>query len=217
MYMHEHAMFVNSPERVLEIVKSSGPQEKIDKGFNTTTIPDDLLLKPGTIPVITIRNPILYVPSNHRAVNRLYTGATRCNSLSNSNLASSRDLYNYYKSHGIEPIVVDADDYMTSETFVKHLTSKIGLDPEKAVTSWPKCSEKEKQAMHPMLLAVQSTLVNSEGLRGDRAAKNIDLAAEMEKWKEEFGNEEVDLLEELVEIARPHYEYLWDRRLRLKT
>lgn len=104
---------------------------------------------------------------------------------------------------------------MTSEAFVRHLTGKLGLVPEKAIVSWPKSTEKEQQDMHSMLLTIQSTLVNSEGISPDRASQNIDLAAERAKWKKEFDGGELQLIEELVDIAMPHYEYLREKRLRI--
>ncbi|KAK4497051.1 hypothetical protein PRZ48_011500 [Zasmidium cellare] len=215
LYMHEHALTTISAKRVLEVVTSPKSSQRPDHKQNFTTIPDEVLLHPGTIPLITIRHPVLAVPSNYRATNSLYTGTKRKNWIVNTSLAFNRDLYDYYVAHGIEPIVADSDDYMSSEAFVRHLTSKLGLDPAKAVVSWPKSTEKEKQDMHPMLLQVQATLVDSEGIKPARASRNIDLEAEREKWKEEFSQEELELMEELVEIAMPHYEYLRERRLRV--
>lgn len=213
--MHEHAFFTVSPERMLEVLDSPSRQGRADPSLNFTTAPDDLLLFPGTVPLISIRNPILSVPSAYRAMNTLYTGATRANWLISTQLCWNRDLYDYFVSHGIEPIVVDADDYMTSEVFVRHLTGKLGLDPDKAIVSWPKSTDKEKQDMSQMLLTIQNTLVNSEGIRPDRASRNIDLAAERENWKNDFDKEELKMIQEFVDIAMPHYEYLREKRLRL--
>ncbi|KAF2170688.1 hypothetical protein M409DRAFT_19503 [Zasmidium cellare ATCC 36951] len=215
LYMHEHALCTISSERVLEVVKTPKSSERRDHKHNFTTVSDEVLLHPGTIPLITIRHPVLYVPSNYRATNSLYTGCKRSNWIVNTSLAFNRDLYDYYVAHGIEPVVADSDDYMSSESFARHLTGKLGLDPAKAIVSWPKATENEKQEMHPMLLQVQATLVDSGGIRPNRASKNLDLDAEREKWKKEFNADELALMEELVDIAMPHYEYLRERRLRV--
>lgn len=211
--MHEHALFAMSPQRILDVISSPTTRDRPDHKLNFTTVPDDVLLYPGTIPLITIRHPVLTVPSNYRAASALYTGAKRSNWILNTGLAWYRDLYDYYRAHGIEPIVADSDDYMSSEVFVRHLAGRVGLDPAKAIVTWPKATEEEKQKMHPMLLQIQDSLVNSEGIRADRASKNLDLEAEREKWKSEFDSERLKLMEEMVEIAMPHYEYLRERRL----
>ena len=75
-------------------------------------MPNSLLLRPGTIPLISIRDPRLCVPSAYRVLERMnlpHAGSrifflvTTCN-------VWNCVLYNFYKSHGIEPVVVDADD-----------------------------------------------------------------------------------------------------------
>lgn len=100
---------------------------------------------------------------------------------------------------------------MTGEACVRNLTGKLGLDPDKAIVSWPRSTDQEKQDMDYMLLTIQKTLVNSEGLRPDRASRNIDLAAERQKWKQDFDKGELKMVEEFMELAMPYYEYLRER------
>jgi hypothetical protein len=123
-------------------------------------------------------------------------------------------LYNFYRSHEIEPVVVDADDYMTSESFVRRLLVRLGLDPERVKFEWEAVTDEQKEMeIHPMLYASQSTLFESEGVIVGRAAKNSDLEGLEEKWREEFG-QDAGLIGEMVEIAERHYRWLYERRWR---
>jgi hypothetical protein len=123
-------------------------------------------------------------------------------------------LYNFYKSHGIEPVVVDADDYMTSEGFVRSLLVRLGMDPEKVRFQWDAVTDEQKEKdIHPMLWASQSTLFESEGVIAGRAARNSDFDGLEEKWREEFG-EDAGLIGEMVGVAEGHYRWLYERRWR---
>lgn len=48
----------------------------------------------------------------------------------------------------------------------------------------------------------------------DKTSTNIDIDAEANKWREEFGVEIAGYLDMWVRAAMPDYEYLKDRRLR---
>lgn len=69
--------------------------------------------------------------------------------------------------------------------------------------------------MEPMWESMQKTLHNSQGSNPGRAAKNMDMDAEVGKWKEEFGEEAEKSMLEAVRLQMPHYEYLHERRLTL--
>jgi hypothetical protein len=123
-------------------------------------------------------------------------------------------LYNFYRSHEIEPVVVDADDYMTSESFVRRLLVRLGLDPERVKFEWEAVTDEQKEMeIHPMLYASQNTLFESEGVIAGRAARNSDFDGVEEKWREEFG-QDAGLIGEMVEIAERHYRWLYERRWR---
>ena len=59
-----------------------------------------------------------------------------------------------------------------------------------------------------------STLTSSSGIMPDKTSTNIDIDAEANKWREEFGVEIAGYLDMWVRAAMPDYEYLKDRRLR---
>ena len=130
-----------------------------------------------------------------------------------SNLIWTRLLYNFFSAHGIEPVLIDADDLMTDREFVGRFCVRLGLDPEATIFSWPKITEKEKADMHPMQYISQSTLYESTGVDSGLAVKNRNMEAEEIAWKREFG-EDADMVEECIDRAMPHYKWLFERRFR---
>ena len=124
-------------------------------------------------------------------------------------------MYDWYVAHGFHPVIIDADDYMTSRDFMRKLCKKTGLDAERVMYSWPKATEKEVREIQPPIIAkVLHTLLGSEGIIPGLDAQNLNLEEEEEKWREEFG-EKAALVKELVGVTMPHYEYLSVRRLRV--
>lgn len=208
--MHTHPFFVLSPDRLLASVTSPGALQ--GDGRNISLLPETLLLHPGTIPLFTIRHPILLVPSSIRGIKKAGTGRKRAAFMIGSDIGFSRDMYDWFVARGVEPVVADADDYMTSPDFSLRLGERIGLDPAQVAVSWPKTTEDEQKLMHPVLLRMQETLVNSQGPDSSRAARNVDPAEERARWKEEFSEWEVELIEEIIVLITPHYEYLRERR-----
>lgn len=217
LFVHSHPFFPVLTDKIFEYMKSltsSKPYHLRDENF--TLVPDSLLLRPGTIPLISIRDPRLTVPSAYRVLERmnLPNGGSRAFFLETTCNIWNCVLYNYYKSHGIEPIIVDADDYMTDEMFVRNLASKLGLDPVKMKFEWDAVTDRQKETeIHPMLYASQNTLYESSGVIAGRAAKNCDFSDVPDKWKEEFGDD-AGMIEEMVGVAEPHYQYLYERRWR---
>jgi hypothetical protein len=121
-------------------------------------------------------------------------------------------LYKFYKSHGIEPVVVDAEDFMTSEEFVRGLCAGLGLDPERVCLKWEAVTKEQRDTeIHPMLYASQNTLFESKGVDAGRAKKELDLVKEEKAWEEEF-EDDVGLIREMVGIAGPFYRWLYERR-----
>lgn len=213
--VHSHPFFPVLPDKMLEYIRLLTSSEPIHlKSENFSLVPDDLLLRPGTIPLISIRDPRLCVPSAYRVLERMNLphGGSRAFFLTTTCNVWNCVLYNFYKSHGIEPVVVDADDYMTSETFVRSLCVRLGLDPSKVQFEWDAASSEQKEKeIHPMQYASQNTLYESSGVIAGKAAKDFDFTDVSVKWKEEFGDD-AGLIEEMVGLAMPHYQYLHERR-----
>lgn len=184
---------------------------------NFTMIPDSLLLAPGTIPILVIRNPRLTVPSAFRILKNmgLNEGGGRPMALMTTSLIWFRVLYDYYTSHGIRPLVLDADDYLTSEDYVRKICSQLGLDQSKVQFSWPVLSAEEKGKMHPMEFLSAEEIHKSTGPDSSRAGSNMDEDMGQGNWVEEFGEADTKLIEELVGYGIPHYEYLSQKKLQL--
>ena len=215
--IHSETYHPGSPDRIFEYMNiTMARTPSPGAGENFTVVPDSLLLHPGTVPILTIRNPRLVVPSAYRVLQKMGFphGGGRNNYLIVTCHIWSRLLYDFYVSNGADPIVVDADDYMTSGDFVRHLCSQAGLDPAQAYLSWSMPTQEERAEIHPMYYASQSTLIESSGIQPSKAAKNVDLEAEEKGWETEFG-EDLPLLKEMVELAMPHYTYLHERRLKM--
>ena len=213
-----HPFFPVHPKRLLEYIslieaKKFGPSG----GENVTLIPNDILLHAGTLPIFNIRDPRLAVTSANRTMAKmdLPQGGGRPNYLITTCPIWSCVLYDFYVSNGIQPLIVEADDVITDEEFVRHICSKAGLDPAQAYTSWPAAAQEDLDKMHPMYYASQSTLINSTGANAAHAAKNVDFDAEEKKWAEEFGDD-LPLVKEMIELATPYYQYLWERRLKME-
>lgn len=150
-------------------------------------------------------------------------------------------LYNFYRANGIEALVIDADEYMTSREFVKEVCAKIGLQGEAVRFEWDACttatatsisttetSERDLasaststtrqwsgEEIHPMQYASQNTLYESSGVRAGLAAKNLDLDEVVRGWEEEFGDD-VGLVSEMVGLAEKHYRWLFERRFTME-
>lgn len=211
--VHTHSFFPASPDCIVEYVKA--PSAEMPTGNNFTLVPKELLLHPGTVPVITIRNPLMVVPSAYRAMRAVINGGGKANMLVITCHIWARFLFDFYSANGIEPVVIDADDYMTSESFVRELCRKTGLNPEEAVFSWSTATDEEQQKLAKPFAAVQTTLMGSTAANPGRAAKNVDLAAEEAQWEKEFGTKTYHEIRELINLAMPHFNYLYERRLQL--
>lgn len=211
LFVHDHLYYTTSPDHVHASVIPPG--SSIKEGSNFNLIPEKLLLNPGTVPLFTIRNPVLCVPSTIKSIRDTKTGGASLPAYNiGTNLGFARELHDWYKSNGIEPVVVDADDYMTSEHFSRRLAQRIGLDPGQVTVAWEPTPAEQQAQMHPVLRAIQKTLIDSKGLVPRRAAKNINLEEEEARWKDDFSQGAVDLIHELIQRMSPDYEYLYQRR-----
>jgi hypothetical protein len=179
---------------------------------NISGIPDQLLLQAGTIAVLTIRDPRIAVPSAFRVLRDmgLPHGSGRPNFTISTSPLWIRDLYNYFCANGIECIVIDADDVIADPDLVKDLCTKLDLNPAQLQRSWAKPTSEERARMHPSFYASQRVLIESEGIRPDLAKCNRDLDSEAKGWRADFG-EDAEMVEEMIELALPHYKWLQER------
>lgn len=209
----DHAFNAASPDTIIRMIdeisrsSSNGPS-----GYNVTDLPESLLLRRGTVPLFTIRDPRITVPATFRVLGDmdLPHGSGRPNFTVSASPLWIRNLYNYFTSKGIEPLIVDADDFLANPDLVKELCAKLGLDAKELLWSWPKPTADERAGLHPHFYASQRALIESEGIRPELASINRDLDAEKKAWKIDFG-EDASMVEEMIDLALPHYQWLKDR------
>lgn len=215
--LEDHPFSAVSPECVLRYIEAVPANGTVaPSGSNFTMMPDECLLHPGTVPVLTIRDPRAAVPSAYRVLKAmgLPHGSGRPNFIVSTVPLWLRMLYEYYTANGIEPVIVDGDDLMTDSEFGRQLCLKLGLDPAQAIFSWPTPSQEEKDKLHPNEYASQKNLIDSTGVDPSKAAKNRDLDAEERQWDGDFGLEDAALVREMIKMATPHYQYLYERRFK---
>ncbi|THY20742.1 hypothetical protein D6D01_06636 [Aureobasidium pullulans] len=214
LLIHDHPFSSAHPEHVQSIINSSSIIPSIPENF--TSIPDTLLLHANTIPVLTIRDPRLAVPSAYRVLTSFGFphGSGRPNFLISTTLIWQRRLYDFFCSHGVQPMVIDADDIMTDPEYCRFVCEKLDLEPDLACVEWERITEEEKANIHPILYASQMGLLESTGLDASRAANNVDFVVEEKRWEDEFGDD-VAVVREMVKSGMPHYRYLRERRLRM--
>ncbi|KAB8337056.1 hypothetical protein FH972_021360 [Carpinus fangiana] len=173
-------------------------------------VPDNFLL--SIEPVFQIRHPALMFPSAARATRDSMKPGKDPDGPFDDHLQSlmwSRLLYDWYVKNGINPIVIDADDVMCDDrSTVQRLCDATGLDANHLLYEWkPKTDETGFQARF------LSTLNASTGVVQGLTSEGIDIKAEEEKWKAEFGEEWGDIIARRVRTAIPDYEWLCARKL----
>ncbi|KAF2158844.1 hypothetical protein M409DRAFT_61347 [Zasmidium cellare ATCC 36951] len=217
LFMHEHPHFAIDVDRGLDYVTKEWNTEKPTDNYarNFTLFPESVLLAPGTTVLLNIRHPALSGPGAFKGMRTLEHSWSEPGFLMARHLGWQREMYDWYVSKGITPIVVDAEDYMSSQEFVRHLAAKLGLSPEHCVFKWEKVSQEERAKMHPMYVRLQQTLLDSEGMVESKVRRNVNVDEEEKKWRAEWGDDAARLLKETTEASLPHYEYLMERRLRL--
>jgi hypothetical protein len=127
-----------------------------------------------------------------------------------------RELYDWYLTKHITPVVVESENYMTSPEFVRKLCEVVGLDPEAAIFKWDRLGEEERAKLDPQVVQMMKTLFDSEGLRPDLAIKEqLVVTEEMEKWKADLGEDVAGVVREVVDASMDDYPYLKARKLTL--
>lgn len=192
---------------------------------NPTVVPDSILLRPGTVPIINFRHPLLIVDGIFRGLRNLPAFAddaiTDKMIALNGNVRWQRLMYEWYvehgKPHGIEPILVDADDYTgpAKESLMQKICDRVpGFDADKVAYSWPKATAEEVAALPEHYQQALQTILASDGVKSGYDMRSRDVEATMAEWKTKAGQEYADKLKELVDRAMPDYDFLMAHRLR---
>jgi hypothetical protein len=194
---------------------------------NPTVVPDWVLLRPGTVPILNFCHPILVCERIYRSFTTLPSyepekvhelvsiGAT---------LRWQRLMYEWYLQHGvplgINPIVLDADDYLgpDKESLMQNLCNRVScLSPDSILYSWPRTTSGDLAGISSEMQLVHQTLLGSDGVMSGYDMRGRDIETETAKWAEKYGQEEADVLKGFVEKTMPDYEYLMAHRLRPGT
>ena len=130
-----------------------------------------------------------------------------------------RKLFDFYETQDVTSdggfIVLDADDLMVSPELVVKYAPMVGLDPEKLRFSWKRVPRVVLDQMHPMVKGAHSSLNASDRVDVSKIAGHVDITAEAEKWKADFGEDVATRIEKHVRDAMPDYEYMRSKRLTL--
>lgn len=148
-------------------------------------------------------------------------------SLSNMTLTWTRKLFDWCLEQPDEPtvpLVIDAHDVIHNPDSVLRFCEAAGLDTDAIQFEWGGENDRKKSdtwvpsdptGMHQQTAHIMlSTLEASKGIVKDKAPAIVDIEAEAEKWRSEFGNEVAGLIEKAVWDAMPDYEHLRERRVR---
>lgn len=216
--LKEHAMLLSGPDKFFARVYSDDRVEPLSlfereapnsTHTNPTSVPDSLLL--SMRPVFQIRHPILMFPSmvraEQKAMGRIRPRQPMLATM--LTLRPSRALHDWYVSQGagLQPQVIDADDIINDKDAVRHVCTKMGLDPEAVIYEWDTREETD-----PMKAVFLSTICASRGIIPSLAARGLEFEAEKAKWKAEFGDEDGEDLAKFVLDAMPDYNYLLSQR-----
>ncbi|KAG8628247.1 hypothetical protein KVT40_004120 [Elsinoe batatas] len=204
---------------------------------NETFLPDAFLL--SFAPSFIIRHPALALTSMYRAQRDMYGPEMALRSIQApwwhevTSVKPTRKLYDWYRSQFPQyevssngsgtnghsspvqwPIILDADDILTSPSIVEKFAVATGLDASKLKFSWEPERKPGEKFMGPKFQErFSDTIANSTGIRQDKKAGEIDLAKEVEGWKEEFGEAAARELEKRLKEEMGDWEYLKGRRL----
>jgi hypothetical protein len=201
-------------------VRSTSPKDAFTSPrTNPSIIPDNFFLSSPTIGVFTIRHPLLMVPSIYRTIVKTEGGTYSEENLRFScTLRWSRMLYDWFTTQGIPAYVVDAKEYMSTKTvkpFMRKLCGQVGLDADAVIYEWQKATPQELASLPGFVVEIKKDILESKGLKGDKDAGDVVAEQEEDKWKEEFGDEVVDLLKDLVGKTMADYEYMRARAIRI--
>ncbi|CAL5867164.1 uncharacterized protein PFLUO_LOCUS1376 [Penicillium psychrofluorescens] len=241
MFAKEHAFWIFNPASFGKMLRGTMSTEhfndfviKMPKSYgstptfsskNETVLPDEYLRSWQM--AFIIRHPALAWPSMYRAMSKMSSAgyvdedAVKGFTVTSLTLRWTRMLYEWCLEQPdvpTQPLVLDAYDVIHNPKAVQKFCESVGLDPSELQFEWDdkaataalaKSSGWDQTAQAIML----STLNGSKGVVKDKTPANIDIAAEAEKWKAEFGEEAGQMVEKAVWDSMPDYEYLKARRV----
>ncbi|KAF4967209.1 hypothetical protein FSARC_5188 [Fusarium sarcochroum] len=222
----EHALLLNHPFFESEFTHGKGTAfgEPTPLGggtrseLNKTVLSDELLRT--FKPTFLIRHPALSLPSMYRAARSVALAREHKEpSLIERSSVWVRTLFDFYQTQhnngGELPLVLDADDMMTSTELMLKYAKIAGLDPDKLRFSWDKASEEMLSNMSDMAKLMLSSLNGSDKVNLDKVAGDLNIDDEAVKWRNEFGDEGGKKLESWVRAAMADYEFMRSKRLRI--
>jgi hypothetical protein len=120
------------------------------------------------------------------------------------------EIYNWYRLNtDIQPIVVDADDFIEfPEVVIPKLCEILGMDGEGVRIEWAAMDEGEREGMQGLRRRFLSTLIESTGVLKGKSSRGVDLGRKREEWEGEFGVEGAEWLGGRVQGAMGDYEFL---------
>lgn len=189
--------------------------------LNLTFLPDEFLKIWS--PTFLIRHPAMQLPSLFRTclAKMEMDGFSRWKKepldieVTMKWFRAMYDFYvNYFGDGSQWPIVLDADDIMTSPHLVSKYAGLAGLDQDKLRFSWDKANQERLSGLSTMEQRMLSTINASSKIDFSKVAGNINIDDEAVKWRSEFGEEEGRRLEQWVREAMPDYAFLHSKRLR---
>lgn len=203
-------------------VAARGFSQTTRSPLNKTSLPDEFLKT--WHPTFLIRHPALMIPSLYRTAQKgvEMDGKGRATNEPyevETTLDFVRALYEFYVDHFGQdsqwPVLLDADDVISSPELVMKYAELVGLDADKLRFSWEKMGQEQLEKLMPAEKIMLSTVNASTGVDKGKIAGNIDIDGEAEKWRNEFGEAGGRKLERWVRAAMPTYEYLRSKRLTL--
>lgn len=237
LFIKEHSIMLNHPRAEDHYINGSkepraiteatpfpikGISEPTRSKLNLTIFPDEFLKTWN--PTFLIRHPALMIPSLYRATqsDAELNGIQRPRKepcATELTMRWHRTLYEFFAENSsndsVWPIVLDADDIMTSPELVPKYAKLAGLDDSKVRRSWEKAAEQDVKKLSTMEQRMLDTINASTTIDNSKIAGNINIDQEVVKWTKEFGEAEAKKLEKWVRDAIPDYEFLHSKRMRV--
>jgi hypothetical protein len=191
---------------------ATGPRSPLNK-----TVLSDEMLK-SFKPLFLIRHPALSLASMYRAARSdEFQRESKEPNVTERSSIWIRSLFDFYEAHQPEepPLVLDADDMMTSPELVMKYVKLAGLNPDKLRFSWEKASPEVISKQSILAQKMLSSLNASDKVNLDKVGGDLDIDVEAQKWRAEFGDVDASKLENWVRAAMPDYEYMRSKRVTL--